>query len=97
MSITRSIEFYAGKKTKKCTGIFGNTFLNYDFCEDIVYKDISFSEMSVKLRNYMETNDIKIAYCDISADFGGGYSLFKRYVFVNKKGHFVTMKQKYDF
>lgn len=97
MSITRSVEFYAGKKCVPTKSLFGSTFLNYEFYQDIAYKDISFSDMAIQLREFMENHDIKIGYCDISADFGGGYSLFKRYIFINKKGKFITKKQKYEY
>lgn len=97
MSFTKSIEFYAGKKCIKTNSFFGGTFLNYEFHKDIAYTDLSFAEVSNELRNYMVEHDIKIGYCDISGDFGGGYSLIKRYVFVNKDGTLITQKQKYVY
>ena len=98
MSITRSVQFYAGKKCVPTKGLFGGTFLTYEFCKDIAYNvALSFSEVADEMRKYMHDHDIKIGYCDISADFGGGYSLFKRYTFVNKDGTFITEKERYDF
>lgn len=97
MSVTRSIEFYAGDKTVRTKAFFGGYFMNYEFCKDIAYTNTTFQEAAEELRHYMIKHNIKIAYCDISADFGGGYSLFKRYIFVNKSGKIITKKQKYDF
>lgn len=97
MSMTKSIQFYAGQKSVKTKSFFGGTFLNYEFCKDIAYTDLSFSEVSNELKNYMIEHDIKVGYCDISGDFGGGYSLFKRYTYINKNGTFITQKQKYDY
>lgn len=97
MAITRSIEFYCGKKNVRKLDFFGNYFNDYEFTYDIAYKDISFSTAVAKLREYMIKHDIKIGYCDIATDFGGGYSLNKRYTFVNKNGTFITERQKYDY
>lgn len=97
MSITRSVKFYCGKMCVRTKSFFGGYFMNYEFCKDIAYKDVSFSDVASEMRKYMEENDIKIGYCDISADFGGGYSLFKRYTFVNNSGKFITKKECYSF
>lgn len=97
MSITRSVEFYCGKKNVKTKALFSGYFMNYEFTCDIAYTEKEFSDVAILMREYMEANDIRVGYCDISADFGGGYSLFKRYVFFNKKGHFYTKKRKYDY
>lgn len=97
MSITRSVEFYCGKKSVLKNSIFGGKFLDYQFTLDIAYKDISFTEAVSQLRKFMLDNDIKIGYCDVSADFGGGYSLFKRYTFINKNGTIITKKQRYEY
>lgn len=98
MSITRSVEFYAGRKNVRTKTFFGGYFMNYEFSKDIAYKeDITFVQVSEELRNFMIENNIKIGYCDISVDFGGGYSLCKRYTFINKNGKFVTKKQNYGW
>lgn len=97
MSITKSIEFYAGKINVPAKSFWGTDILTYQFSKDIAYTDISFSDMAQQLREFMIKNDIKVGYCDISADFGGGYSLMKRYTFVNKDGHYITKKEKYNY
>lgn len=96
MSITKSVEFYCGKKNILKNSFFCGKFLDYQFTLDIAYTDVSFSEASEQLRKFMSDNNIKIGYCDISADFGGGYSLFRRYTFINKNGTIVTKKKRYD-
>ena len=97
MSLTRSIQFYCGKQNVKKVGFFGNTFYDYEFSKDIAYTDLDFSLVARELRSYMLQHNIRVGYCDISCDFGGGYSLFKRYTFVNKEGIFITRKVKYGY
>lgn len=97
MSVTKSIHFYCGVKNVPIKSFFGGVFMDYEFSQDIAYKDIPFCDVVNELKAYMFKHNIKIGYCDISADFGGGYSLFKRYTFVNKSGKIITKKQKYDF
>ena len=97
MAITRSQEFYAGNKTVRKKSFFGGTFMDYEFTLDIAYKDLTYADGVKQLQEFMESHDIKIAYLDIATDFGGGYSLCKRYKFYNKKGHIITKPQKYNY
>lgn len=97
MSVTKSIQFYCGSKNVIKHNLFGGTYKDYEYCKDIAYSDVHFSAVASEMREYMFLHNIRVGYCDISVDFGGGYSLLKRYMFINKSGILITSKQKYNY